>query len=151
MSELSPKGGSEGYGGGDDVLIHKSTMGVLDTYWTGAYRLDPKSGVQVPVEQEYTLQTIPELSPEEWWEVPRNSKLWKKLRMYYPWVTPVVDEAGELTDVELPETAQSKEQAARKAALKEEAARRGYQAAAKVRPKGLMPFLMRQTEKPAPE
>ena len=141
MSELSPKGGSEGYGGGDDVLIHKSTMGVLDTYWTGAYRLDPKSGVQVSVEQEYTLQTIPEFSPEEWWEVPRGSKLGKKLRMYYPWVTPVVDEAGELTDVELPETAQSKEQAARKTALKEEAARRGYQAAGHVRPRNMMPFL----------
>ena len=141
MSELSPKGGSEEYGGGDDVLIHKSTMGVLDTYWTGAYRLDPKSGVQVPVEQEYTLQTIPEFSPEEWWEVPRGSKLGKKLRMYYPWVTPVVDEAGELTDVELPETAQSKEQAARKTALKEEAARRGYQAAGHVRPRNMMPFL----------
>ena len=61
--------------------------------------------------------------------------------MYYPWVTPVVDEAGELTDVELPETAQSKEQAARKTALKEEAARRGYQAAGHVRPRNMMPFL----------
>ena len=141
MSELSPKGGSEGYGGGDDVLIHKSTMGVLDTYWTGAYRLDPKSGVQVPVEQEYTLQTIPEFSPEEWWEVPRGSKLGKKLRMYYPWVTPVVDESGELTDVELPETAHSQERAARKTALKEEAARRGYRAAGHVRPRNMMPFL----------
>lgn len=59
MSELSPKGGSEGYGGGDDVLIHKSTMGVLDTYWTGAYRLDPKSGGQVPVEQEYDCEVCP--------------------------------------------------------------------------------------------
>lgn len=61
--------------------------------------------------------------------------------MYYPWVTPVVDEAGELTDVELPETAQSQEQAARKSALKEEAARRGYQEAGRVRPRNMMPFL----------
>ena len=133
------------------MLIHKQTMGVLDTFWTGENHLDTKSGLQVPVEREYTFRTAPELSPEEWWEVSRGSKLGKKLRMYYPWVTPIVDESGELTDVDLPETTRSKEQAARKAALKEEAARRGYQAAAKVRPKGLMPFLMRQTEKPAPE
>lgn len=133
------------------MLIHKRTMGVLDTYWTGAYRLDPALGVQVPVEQEYTFRTAPELSPEEWWEVSRGSKLGKKLRMYYPWITPVVDEAGELKDVELPETAQSQERAARKASLKEEAARRGYRAAGRVRPKGLMPFLMQQTKKPTPK
>lgn len=133
------------------MLIHKRTMGVLDTYWTGETRLDPKSGLQVPVEREYTLYTLPELSPADWWEVPRNSKLGKKLRMYYPWVTPVVDESGELTDVDLPEKPQDETLAERKAALKQEAARRGYRAAARVRPKGLMPFLMRQTEKPAPE
>lgn len=123
------------------MLIHKETMGVLDTFWTGKTRLDPKSGHQVPVEQEYTFRTAPKLSPEEWWEVPRLSKLGKKLRMYYPWITPVVNAAGELTDVELPETAQSQEQAARKSALKEEAARRGYRAAGRVRPRNMMPFL----------
>lgn len=133
------------------MLIHKQTMGVLDTYWTGAYRMDPKSGVQVPVEQEYTFQTIPELSPEEWWEVPKSSKLGKKLRMYYPWVNPVVDEAGALTDVEIQREAPEGALVAQKAALKEEAARRGYRAAAKVRPKGLMPFLMQQTKNPAQE
>ena len=132
------------------MLIHKQTMGVLDTFWTGENHLDPKSGLQVPVERDYTFRTAPDLSPEEWWEVPMSSKLGKKIRMYYPWITPVVDAAGELTDVELPETAQSQEQAARKTALKEEAVRRGYRSAGKVRPKGLMPFL-RQTEKPAPE
>ena len=123
------------------MLIHKRTMGVLDTYWTGKTRLDPSTGAQVPVEQEYTGRTAPELSPADWWEVPRNSKLGKKLRMYYPWVTPVTDEAGELVDVELPETDQSQEQAARKTALKKEAARRGYRAAGRVRPKNIMPFL----------
>ena len=53
----------------------------------------------------------------------------------------LVDEDGELTAVELPETAQSQEQAARKSALKEEAARRGYQEAGRVRPRNMMPFL----------
>lgn len=123
------------------MLVHKRTMGVLDTFWTGETRLDPRSGLQTPVEREYTFRTAPELSPEEWWEVPRGSKLGKKLRMYYPWVTPVVDEAGELTDAALPETARSQEQAARKTAMKEEAARRGYRAAGRVRPRNLMPFL----------
>ena len=51
--------------------------------------------------KEYTFRTSPELSPEEWWEVPMSSKLGKKIRMYYPWITPVVDEAGKLTDVEI--------------------------------------------------
>ena len=114
---------------------------MLDTYWTGAFRLDPSTGLQIPVEQEYSFCTAPELSLAEWWEVPRSSKLGRKLRLYYPWVTPIVDEAGELTDVELPETAQSQEQAARKSALKEEAARRGYQEAGRVRPRNMMPFL----------
>ena len=123
------------------MLIHKQTMGVLDTFWTGENHLDTKSGLQVPVEREYTFRTAPELSPEEWWEVSRGSKLGKNLRLYYACVTPVVDEAGELTDVELPETAQSQEQAARKSALKEEAARRGYLAAGRVRPRNMMPFL----------
>lgn len=132
------------------MLIHKGTMGVLDTFWTGSYRLDPSTGLQIPVEQEYTYKNAPELNPAEWWEVPRNSKLGKKLRMYYPWVTPVVDEAGELTDVELQREAPDGALEARKAALKEEAARRGYRAAGKVRPKGLMPFLVQQTEKTAP-
>ena len=121
------------------MLIHKQTMGVLDTFWTGENHLDTKSGLQVPVEREYTFRTAPELSPEEWWEVSRGSKLGKKLRMYYPWVTPVVDEAGELTDVELPETAQSQEQAARKSALMAVAARRSYRAAGGVRPRNMMP------------
>lgn len=133
------------------MLIHKQTMGVLDTFWTGENHLDTKSGLQVPVEREYTFRTAPELSPEEWWEVSRGSKLGKKLRMYYPWVTPVVDEAGELTDVEIQREPPDGEQEARKTALKEEAARRGYRAAGRVRPKGLMPFLMQQTKKTTPQ
>lgn len=133
------------------MLIHKQTMGVLDTFWTGENHLDTKSGLQVPVEREYTFRTAPELSPEEWWEVSRGSKLGKKLRMYYPWVTPVVDEAGELTDVEIQREPPDGEQEARKTALKEEAARRGYRAAGRVRPKGLMPFLMQQTKNPTPQ
>lgn len=125
------------------MLIHKQTMGVLDTYWTGSYRLEVSTGMQVPVEREYTYKSAPELSAAEWWEVPRNSKLGKKLRMYYPWITPVVDEAGELVDVELQLAAPDEDQAARKAALKQEAARRGYRRTGRVRPKGMMPFLKR--------
>ena len=70
--------------------------------------------------------------------------------MYYPWITPVVDEAGALTDVELQREAPDGELEARKAALKDEAARRGYRTAGKVRPKGLMPFLVQQ-KAPAPQ
>ena len=116
-------------------------MGVLDTFWTGSYRLEASTGLQIPVEQEYTYKNAPDLDPAEWWEVPRNSKLGKKLRMYYPWVTPVVDEDGALTDVELQRGAPDGALEARKAALKEEAARRGYRAAGRVRPRNMMPFL----------
>ena len=123
------------------MLIHKQTMGVLDTFWTGENHLDTKSGLQVPVEREYTFRTAPELSPEEWWEVSRGSKLGKKLRMYYPWVDPVVDEDGGLTDVEIQREAPDGDAEARRAALKEEAARRGYQAAGHVRPRNMMLFL----------
>lgn len=121
-------------------------MGVLDLYWTGETRLDPASGVHVPVEREYTFRTAPELPPEEWWEVSHGSKLGKKLRTYYPWVTPVVDEAGELTDVELQREAPDGEQQAQLAARKEEAARRGYRAAGRVRPRNMMPFLAKGKE-----
>ena len=123
------------------MLIHKRTMGVLDTCWTGETHLDPKSGLQMPVEREYTFRTAPELSPEEWWEVSRGSKLGKKLRMYYPWITPVVDEAGMLADVELQRETPAGELEAGRAVLKGEAARRGYRTAGRVRPKNMMPFL----------
>ena len=130
------------------MLIHKSTMGVLDTFWTGENHLDTKSGLQVPVEREYTFRTAPELSPAEWWEVPRSSKLGRKLRMYYPWVDPIMDEAGELTDVEVQQKATDREQEARKAALTQEARMRGYHRRGKVRPKNIMPFLAAKGEKP---
>ena len=123
------------------MLIHKQTMGVLQTYWTGAHRVVPGSAVPEPVMKEYTFRAAPELSPEEWWEVPMSSKLGKKIRMYYPWITPVVDEAGELTDVEIQREVPDGEAEARRAALKEEAARRGYRAAGRVRPRNMMPFL----------
>lgn len=122
-------------------------MGVLDTYWTGAYRLDPSTGLQIPVDQEYSFRTFPDLSSAEWWEVPRNSQLGRKLRLYYPWVDPVVDEAGMLTDVEIQRAAPDGEQEARKAALAQEAQRRGYRQRKKVRPKNIMPFLVKKGEK----
>ena len=130
------------------MLIHKRTMGVLDTFWTGETCLDPKSGLQVPVEREYTFRSAPELSLAEWWEVPRSSKLGRKLRMYYPWVDPIMDEAGELTDVEIQQEAPDGEQEARKAALTQEARMRGYHRRGKVRPKNIMPFLAAKGEKP---
>ena len=130
------------------MLIHKATMGVLQTYWTGAHRTVPGSAVPEPVMKEYTFQTAPELSPEEWWEVPMTSKLGRKIRVYYPWVNPVVNEAGELTDVEIQQAAPDGEQEARKSALAQEARRRGYHRRGKVRPKNIMPFLAAKGEKP---
>lgn len=123
------------------MLIHRATMGVLDTYWTGAYRTVPGSLIREPVYREYSFTAAPELNPSEWWELPRSSRLGRKVRLYYPWITPVVDEAGALTDVEIHRESPDGQREAQKAVLQQEAARRGYRTAGRVRPKNIMPFL----------
>lgn len=79
------------------MLIHKGTMGVLDSFWTGEFI---QVGVErVPIMAEYTLANT-ELDPKDWWEIPRTSRLGRFIRLSYPWCDPVVDEAGDLIWVE---------------------------------------------------
>ena len=79
-----------------------------------------------------------------------RTPLARKLRRYYPWVTPVTGPDGALIDVllqhrELREAARACQQQAR--AL--EAGRRGYRQGRRVRPTGLMPFLNMEGEEKA--
>ena len=112
-------------------------MGVLDRIWTGRHTLSP-DGVLIPVFSDVD-------DPEDWWEIPSRGALAYKIRRYYPLLSPVVDGEGRLVEVVplCPEEDREAAERARevKAAQAQEAARRGYRKAGKVRPLGLMPFL----------
>ncbi len=79
------------------MLVHKATMGVLDQFWTGRHR-KTSAGGEEPVMAEHTLENTP-LDPAEWWEVPRESALGRKLRRYYPFCSPEVSADGRLDGV----------------------------------------------------
>ena len=117
-------------------------MGVLDRIWTGRHTLGP-DGVLTPVERSAVPSDVDD--PEAWWEIPSRGALAQKIRRYYPFLRPVVDGEGGLVEVVplCPEAAQEAAERAReaKAAMTQEAARRGYRKVGKVRPLGLMPFL----------
>lgn len=124
------------------MLVHKATMGVLDRIWTGQHTRGP-DGILNPVERLAVPSDVD--NPEDWWEIPSRSSLARRIRLYYPFLRPVVDEEGNLVDVVLLYSEERQEASERarktKAAKVQEAARRGYRKAGRVRPLGLMPFL----------
>ena len=115
-------------------------MGVLEYIWTGQHRRD-RNGAQIPLEKQAKLLDFPELDPDDWWEISSDCALAKRLRTIYPFCDPVTGPNGELVDV-LPwgqkEDTTVQEEWRRR---REEAQRRGYRYAGRVRPKHLMPFL----------
>ena len=117
-------------------------MGVLDRIWEGQYTRGP-DGTQIPADRPAVLSDVED--PEAWWEIPSQGALARKVRRYYPLLRPVVDKEGGLVEVVplCPDEDQEATKRARevKAARTQEAARRGYRKAGKVRPLGLMPFL----------
>ena len=117
-------------------------MGVLDRIWTGRHSRGP-DGVLTPVDRSAALSDVED--PEDWWEIPSQGALARKIRRYYPLLRPVVDGEGRLVEVVplCPDEGQEAAERARKvkAARTQEAARRGYRKAGKVRPLGLMSFL----------
>ncbi|MEY8315971.1 hypothetical protein AALB19_01490 [Oscillospiraceae bacterium 50-58] len=124
------------------MLIHKTTMGVLERIWTGQHtrRAD---GTLSPLDRPAVLSDVDD--PENWWEIPSRGALAQKIRRYYPFLRPVVDGEGGLVEV-VPLCSEEDQEAAERArevktAMTQEAARRGYRKAGKVRPLGLMPFL----------
>lgn len=78
------------------MLIHKKTMGVLSTFWSGKYRT--VNGEKVPIMVEYTFQNT-DLNPDDWWFVSARSPIGKRVTKLYPCCDPVTDEAGELIAV----------------------------------------------------
>ena len=113
-------------------------MGVLDRIWTGRHSRGP-DGVLTPVDRPAALSDVED--PEAWWEIPSQGTLARKIRRYYPLLRPVVDGEGRLVEA-VPLYQEAAERARQaKAARTQEAARRGYRKAGKVRPLGLMPFL----------
>ena len=117
-------------------------MGVLDRIWTGRHSQGP-DGVLTPVDRPAALSDVED--PEAWWEIPSQGTLARKIRRYYPLLSPVVDGEGRLVEA-VPLCRDEDQEAAERArevntAMTQEAARRGYRKAGKVRPLGLMPFL----------
>ena len=117
-------------------------MGVLDRIWTGQHTRG-QDGTQIPADRPAVPADVDD--PAEWWEIPSRSSLARQIRLYYPFLSPVVDESGHLVDVVLLHSKEDQEAAEKareaKAARTQEAARRGYRRAGRVRPLGLMPFL----------
>lgn len=78
------------------MLIHRSTMGILDQCWTGRYVQRGQDREPEMVECTFAGTGLPET---DWWEVPRMSSLGRRLRAAYPWCDPVVDDTGQLVDI----------------------------------------------------
>lgn len=124
------------------MLVHKRTLGVIETVWTGKYVL--VQGVSYPVDQQVRISDVDD--PDEWWELPKDSKLAAKIRKLYPWMIPEIDEQGNLIGVQ-PDKPDTVDLNAIKEERQKEAQARGYQHAGRIRPKNLMSFL-RKDNKP---
>ena len=108
------------------MLVHKGTLGVLEQVWRGAYRQGP-DGRREPAYHAVTLSDYPDVDPEDWWEIPNQSALARKLRRYAPWAEAITGPDGALIDIQ---------------PIKEQtpAAEKDYRKNAR-RPTGVMPFL----------
>lgn len=76
------------------MLLHKQTLGVLDTVWTGRYATEGTE--RKPVLTKATINLC-QLDPHDWWEVPAH--LATRAKRSYPWMDVVVSETGELLDL----------------------------------------------------
>lgn len=122
---------------------------MLSEIWTGAYETD-HNGNFVPVIRSARLSDIPEKDRSQWWEIPNNGTLAKRILENYPLLLPVIGPEGELVDVQVTLDEHAQERIAMDTELqnmaKKEAVKRGYRARRGLRPKGLMPFLSERRE-----
>lgn len=85
------------------MVVHKKTMGVLDTIWLGSVSV--RAGKRTPRMRRATLTLLvriyPDFRAEDYWEIPGDSRLARTIRRYYPFLEPVVGEDGELLDVRI--------------------------------------------------
>lgn len=79
--------------------------------------------------------------------MPSVGALARRIRMYYPWIVPELNEEGHLVGISL---AERPDGASQETYLAQEAAQRGYQRRHKVRPRNLMPFLSVPKDAPNP-
>ena len=119
------------------MLVHRSTMGVLLDIWTGEHRWDPVAGENIPAMRPAKPGDVPDYDPAEWWEVPADTPLGRRILKYYPALTPVVGEGGELLDA-LPEQPEKPDPETAKL----EARARGYKKRTRLRPKNLFDFMI---------
>lgn len=127
------------------MLVHKETMGILDTVWLGEFDSE-----HLPICRAVSLSDYPELDANDWWEISNNTKLAKKIRRFYPNIEPIVSAEGTLIDINILDAPQDELFELEKAELKKkqesEAISRGYTKRRKIRPKNLMTFLKRRVK-----
>ncbi len=122
------------------MLVHKETMGVIDSIWTGKYERVKGESIPRPVYVQLTLADVSD--PENWWEIPSHGPLYKNILRNYPWITPKTNEKQELVGVVIQKRFdKSEESGLDKEALQQEANKRGYKSISKLRRKNLLPFL----------
>ena len=79
------------------MLVHKESGGVLFELWEGQ-RASRYGEAYYPLRRRLDCGALG-LDPCDWWELPDGSGLAKRVRRYYPWFDPVVDDAGRLVDI----------------------------------------------------
>lgn len=113
------------------MLVHKKTMGVLTVCW------DPDGEKMIKA----SLDKLPDLNPDEWFEIDQNSPLGFMIYSHYPYLIPVV-ENGELVDVVLDLPKSTKPDHLIKQQMKEDALSRGFNMRYKNLPEtGLLDFV----------
>lgn len=80
------------------MLVHKRTLGVLQWYWDGV-SYESVNGIAVPKMAPVTLESHG-LNAGEWWQVPNDTALGRKIALNYPFFDPVVED-GELVGAEV--------------------------------------------------
>lgn len=79
------------------MLVHKETLGVVQWCWDGESYI-VFDGKPRPKMEQVTLRNRPELDPEEWWEIPNDTPLARRIALFYPFFDPVVVD-GELVNI----------------------------------------------------
>lgn len=90
-------------GGDFMILVHKGSLGILDKMpWDGSsYTFQGKKVERYSLLNRDNIARLG-LNLDEWWIVDEklHSTLAYKLKLFYPFFDPIVDENGELVDIE---------------------------------------------------
>lgn len=75
------------------MLVHKKTGGILYE----KEEITASGGVIYTF--NITFKDYPELSREDWWQIEDNSSLARKIKLCYPFFTPVTNDKNEIVDI----------------------------------------------------